>query len=247
MAKKSFRDFASGLKKGFGKFIQSVRKGYEKIISKYDYDLWKEMNSNDIALATFSDEEAVKWYKRYRGDRKTHYKDKMLIQGMLYMFDYKNPKYKDVLDFYDTNPLVISLGKTHSVEDSFNNIGINLHLLPPRIRRIVLFEIFYTFRGDYRSILLKDLKRMRRVRIDYRIIVKKLEKYGVKFAIRSYIPSRQTNKVMFALSDWERAIWIPSAGYAKMGPEEIEKKWKEFVKTSKNKLVGGESHYDGSV
>lgn len=197
---------------------------------------------NDIARSPNPEREAVKWYREeYSKNAERYLRGKFLSQGRLYLFDYKDPKYKKELAFFDTQPLVLSLGPVKTKLGT-RVIGLNLHLLPPNVRRLVLYQIYYMFKARYSSNLYKNTQKD--VPVSWKAIVKPLEKFGIGFCIRMYIPERQKNVVEFLQEDWAKAIWIPSAGYAKIGPRQLEAEWRKFVKENRRKtrLVSGESH-----
>lgn len=233
--------FGDFIKKQFGAFKKTLSKAHAQLV----YNFWKDINENEIAKASHPAAAAVEWYKKYKKDKDVQMRREFMKQGHLYIFDYRDPKYKDVLDFYDRQPLVLCLGQTHSVEYSKNNIGINLHLLPPAVRRIVLFEVWKMFSTSFkRNMYTDDTKQ---VRVDWKLIKKPLEKYGVDFAIRSYIPPRQKSIIEFRYEDWAKAIWIPSAGYTRTTVPELEKMWRQHIKKNRLGLVAGESHMGGAV
>lgn len=231
-------------KSRFDKFVDKYVGGLKRTLSKaqaaISYDFWKQINRNEIASASNPAKASVAWYNTYKTNSDVQVRRSLLQQGHLYMFDYKKPKYEDVLEFFDTQPLMLCLGQTNSVEFAKNNVGINLHLLPPRVRRMVLFEVWKMFSVDLKRNLYS--KTQKPVQIDWRRIKKPLEKYGIDFAIRSYIPPRQNQVIEFNQEDWGKAIWLPSAQYQKITASELERKWREHVKKSKSNLVIGESH-----
>jgi hypothetical protein len=171
---------------------------------------------------------AIKWlYQEVFKNPDVYRHNRMLLnQGNLYMFEYKNPKYKDTLDFYDKFPLVLALGPV-STKLGIRNIGFNLHLLPIKIRVIVLCLVFDFFKRLYRYQIFHN-RENRPVNINYGIITKKLERYGVKFCVRMYIPNRQRQIVKFGYKDWAKAIFIPSRGYSKITAPKLLKAWKDF-------------------
>lgn len=180
---------------------------------------------------------AVSWlFKTVFKDPTTfRYSHKLLYAGGLFMFEYKNPKYKgtSVLPWFDKYPLVLSLGPTTTNEGP-RNIGFNLHLLPPRIRIIVICAIFELHKQAYRyQVFLKSNKP---IDINYGIIVKKLERLGVKFAIRMYIPNRQNQIVRFPIKEWHKAIFIPSRGYDAIRSNQLIKEWRLFNRRNGNSI-----------
>ena len=161
--------------------------------------------------------------KIYKYDRR------LMYQGGLFMFQYFNPKYKgtSVLPWFDKFPLVLSLGPKET-NLGIRNIGFNLHLLPPKIRIIVLCAIFELNKKLYRYQIFT--KREAPVQIDYRIIIEKLKRFGVQFCVRMYIPNRQNQIVRFPWKDWCRAIFIPSRSYDGIRSAQLIREWKQYCR-----------------
>jgi hypothetical protein len=58
-----------------------------------------------------------------------------------------------------------------------------------------------------------------------------------------YVPSLQKNIIEFNQDDWDKAIWIPSRAYSKTNINDLERRWKEYVKQQGRKIAtAGESH-----
>lgn len=167
-------------------------------------------------------------------DPKTYkYNKRFMHQGGLFMFEYLNPKYKDTdkLPWFDKYPLVISLGPV-ATSEGIRNIGFNLHLLPPKIRIIVLCQIFELYKRLYRYMVFYK-QTDKPIQIAYQSIIKKLDKYGVRFCVRMYIPARQRQVVRFPITDWHKAIFIPSRGYDSIRAEKLINEWKVYCRNNK--------------
>lgn len=177
---------------------------------------------------------AVKWlFKEVFKDPSTYrYNKKLIYQGGLFIFEYKNPKYKDteVLPWFDQFPLVLSLGPVVT-NQGVRNLGFNLHLLPPRIRIIVLCRVFELYKRLYRYNIF--FKRNSPVGIKYQDIIRFLEMYGVKFCVRMYIPNRMTQIVRFPTKEWHKAIFIPSRGYYGIKAKMLIREWKSFCRKNR--------------
>lgn len=72
--------------------------------------------------------------------------------GNLYTFEYKNPKTADILEYYNTRPVIL-LVKTWYCENTKNLLfdGINVNFLPPEIRIVVLDTVYRQFFRRYLS------------------------------------------------------------------------------------------------
>ena len=173
---------------------------------------------------------AIKWlYQEVFKNPDVYRHNRMLLnQGNLYMFEYKNPKYSEILQYWDKFPLVLALSPV-ATKLGIRNLGINLHLLPIKIRVIVLCQVFELYKKLYRYQIFHQ-RENKPVNINYKYIEKKLQKFGIKFAIRMYIPNRQRQIVKFPYKDWSRAIFIPSRGYSKIRAAQLLKEWKKFIK-----------------
>jgi hypothetical protein len=229
----------------FDNFVQKSFKGLSKKLSRVQsqiaYNFWKRMHDNDVSKSSNPAKSAIDWYKDYSKDSDVWHRRALLKQGHLYMFDYTDPKYKNELAFFDTQPLVLCLGHVKGVDTPYNNMGVNLHLLPPKVRRMVLFEVWQMYSNAFRKNLYTD--NVKDVEVEWSLIKKPLDKYGIDFAIRSYIPIRQNNIIAFKQEDWSKAIWVPSAGYSKISAPALETEWREHVKKHKlDSVVGGENH-----
>lgn len=208
----------------------------KKVLNWKTYDLWKEIENHKFLKSSNPGARAVEWYKKeVKVNPTLFFKANLLRQGFLYIFNYDTPKYKDILDFFDTQPLVISLG---SVKTSlgFRDIGLNMHLLPPRIRRIVMYKVFELYRNLYKEQLFK--KKQDIIMVKWKDLALPLFKYGIAFCIRMYIPELRKNVIEFPHEQWASAIYIPSKALSKITQVELEKKWREFVKEQNRKADG---------
>lgn len=194
---------------------------------------------------------ALRWlHQEVFKDPKTYrYKRLLFRQGGFYTFEYKNPKYKGTsrLPWFDIHPLVISLGPVVTNE-GIRNIGFNLHLLPPKIRILVICGVFELYKRHYRYNIYnynrqKRLSKgmgtssgasappsMKPVNIKYQYIIKKLWRFGIGFCVRMYIPKRITQIVEFPYKDWHKAIFIPSKKYDGILAAQLIKEWRLYTR-----------------
>jgi len=175
--------------------------------------------------------QAIKWLFRevFRNPNKYRYRQRAMHSGGLFIFEYKNPKFKDTpkLPWFDKYPLVLSLGPKVTNE-GIRNIGFNLHLLPPKIRIVVLVKIFELHKRLYRYRIF--MRNDKPVQLNYELIKKVLKPYGVLFSIRMYIPYRQRSVVHFPYRDWYKAVFIPSRGYDGIRAQKLIKEWNKYVR-----------------
>lgn len=221
----------TSLKKYFDRLQKSAERGRAKMLNWRTYDLYKEIENHEWVKKGNPSAKALEWYRKdIMTDTSLHNKGQLLRQGFLYTFNYDTPKYESVLDYFDTQPLVISFGY---VETSLGkrDIGINLHLYPPRIRRIIMYKVFDIYRNLYKGQLFA--KNPKEIPVKWIDLKKPLEKYGIAFGIRMYISELRTNTIQFLYEHWASAIYLPSKRIAKKTQTELEALWAEFVKNQK--------------
>ena len=213
------------------KMESTAARGRSKMLNWRTYDLWKEIEKHPFLKKGNPSAAALEWYRKtIMKDSSLFLKGQLLRQGFLYTFNYDTPKYESVLDFFDTQPLVISFGPTETSLGR-RDIGINLHLYPPRIRRIIMYKIFEIYRNLYKDQLFS--KNPKEIPVKWIDLKKPLEKYGVAFGVRMYIPSLRTNTIQFLYEHWASAIYLPSKRIAKKTQAELEALWAEFVKNQR--------------
>lgn len=202
----------------------NVKSGYYSLKTRILKNPW---------LKTRPATKAVQWlFKEVFKDPTTfRYSRRLLYQGGLFAFEYKNPKYKNtsVLPWFDKFPLVLSLGPI-TTEQGIRNLGFNLHLLPPKIRIIVLCRVFEMYKRLYRYQVF--MKREAPIAVYYKNVVKVLEMYGVKFCVRMYIPQRMNQIVRFPIKTWYRAIFIPSRSYDGIRAVNLIREWRKYTRTN---------------
>lgn len=231
------------------RLVSNVRRSVSAATKKLGYDFWDEMMKNEIASSSKPEKTAVDWYrKEYAKNPDVWLKGgKLMKPGRLYLFTYKDPKFKKELEFYDTQPLVLCLGIFKTKTGDIRSIGINMHLLPPKVRRLVMFTIFTKFKTAFKkNLYAENQKDIPAIKWDS--VAKPVLKYGAAFAFRMYIPGRMKHIVEFKVEDMPKAIWIPSAGYVRTNPLKLQRAWADFLKKYNRiaKLVG-EAKHDSAV
>jgi hypothetical protein len=163
--------------------------------------LFKEHGSRAGAI-----KEAQNWFEK--GVSKL--KDNTIVStrtpfkpGMIYVFKYMKPKYIEELEWWDRHPVVLALDRT----DQKNDLGINLNLLPEKIKIELLDAIYKQKEGFIKK--QRDGKTAENAKLQgpikgftYESAKKFLEKFGYDFAIRQYIPKLKTNQQVVAYEKW---------------------------------------------
>lgn len=122
--------------------------------------------------------------------------------GMIHVFRYDNPKYGDVLPWWDRNPVVLALDPVGD-----NDFGINLNLLPIAFKENLLDFIYNRLQGQIKSASLgKGGKSVLQgqLPLTYEGAKLFLEQYGLGFAVRQYIPKRKANQKIVNYENWAK-------------------------------------------
>ena len=225
----------------FSRLFGAVKKSFNRLTAKYTYDFYEEMMHGEVASSRNPEKAALDWYyKFYQNNPKKYVRRRLMEPGTLCIFDYNDPLGKDTLAYWDRNPLVLVLQPYVTKDEKIRTRGINLHLLPPNIRKLVLWQAFYMYKSAYTAKLFNDSSALQ-VNLEWKAIEKQLKKFGAGFAFRSYAPNKQVNIVEFNQEDWAKAVWIPSKKYQGTTLQKLEKEWREYVNKTRS-ATGGDSH-----
>lgn len=153
--------------------------------------------------------DAYQWYldtlKDDKNTRVTQYNESKFRPGKIYIFKYQ-PKYKDVLEYYDQNPVLLSLGRT-VVGGSELEIGLNISWYPPKARKYIIEKIQKMYKSQMDNAKKKspyNAKEQASIPMDLYALKMALDKVGLSFAIRTYIPDNIKNpKSVVCYEDWE--------------------------------------------
>lgn len=132
-----------------------------------------------------------------------------LTYGKMYIYKY-DPKWKDILPYYDIFPLVFPIEPRPG-----GFLGINLHYLPPSLR-IALMEALYdlemTGRYDSRA----------KLAISYSILKSFAGKDLVKPCIKSYLRGHvQSAFIEIPYPEWPMAAGVPVQKFVKASDRKV--------------------------
>lgn len=148
--------------------------------------------------------------------------------GKLFMFFY-DAKTKDDLPYWDKFPLILLLDKD---PDGFT--GLNLHYLPPQMRRMFLVKLM--------KYAIREEDEIHRIRISYEILnaARNLKEFRpcIKRYLRSHIKSKM---VEIQANEWETAIYLPTQMFQK---EKAQNVWKDSIQEVKDSLRSTSSGRD---
>lgn len=160
----------------------------------------------------------LQWYKdRAVEDGKqriANWGKRILQPGKIYIFDY-DPVTKEELEWYDRNPMVLSLGllQREGRWRKLLDLGINLHFIPLEMRKVLLDRIYdlnkSIIENEIRSNLRVTADRQQHLRnVDYHGIKNFLKTNGFDFAIRSYYRQKRRDVFVIPYEDWYRTLYL---------------------------------------
>lgn len=181
-------------------------------------------NRKDTAYVKELQDDFFKYYVNYiipddpfRLDENVFTPDSKIVRpGKFYTYQY-DPKYKDVLSFYDKRP-VLFLHKVWATDEHNLVSGINFTFLPPMVK-VAMMEVYYQ---NFRKFIEKDeselwqenfipIDEIVKFFMDW-LKVKKLFDHdpslNMAFAYRSYIVNRMTNFKIISYDDWDTIPFI---------------------------------------
>ena len=135
--------------------------------------------------------------------------------GRLLMYRY-DPKWKDVLPYYDTFPLIFPI---EMYTDRF--LGINLHYLPPIFRARLMDALYDTLNNDRYDAKTK-------LNINYKIL-KNASKYKYfKPCIKMYLKSHVKSQfIEIDIKEWDYCLFLPLARFKKMSQRSV---WDDSIR-----------------
>lgn len=148
------------------------------------------------------------------------------IPGQLISFNYLQPRYKEELEYYDAKPMTIFFGVFQTKEGK-RVIGFNIHYYPPKIRYKIMDRIFEIWRPMYAQAWEDGLRRELRY-FDYAWLVEQLEKIGLTFGVRAYIPEIMAQVRVVPPKLWSKAVFTEGA-FRKRSRQNILNYWKNFA------------------
>lgn len=153
-----------------------------------------------------------------------------IVPGQLILFKYLEPKTKEDLEYYDASPCTIFFNVVNTQEGK-RVLGFNIHYYPPKMR----YQIMNTIFNIYKPILTKYFKEGTKTEIDafdYNYLIDSLQKAGLEFGVRMYIPQliKEVRKVPPQL--WHVAVFT-EGWFKKRTRAAIMKYWMQWVKKHK--------------
>lgn len=147
------------------------------------------------------------------------------IPGQLISFNYMQPKYMEELEYYDARPVTIFFGRIKT-KNGLRIMGFNIHYYPPRIRFKIMDRIMEIWKPMYfkcwETGLINDLSHF-----DYQWLQEQLDKAGLGFGVRMYIPNLTGSIRVIPPKNWVDAVFSEGV-FRKKTRFLILQYWKKF-------------------
>lgn len=196
-----------------------------------DYDLMKDIRSQKLYKYDVSTRDKVA--RQYLTENYKHKPNTSIVPGQLVMFNYFEPKTKEELKYYDAMPVTIFFGTYNSTEGR-RVIGFNIHYYPPRIRYRIMERIFEIFKPFYLKSFNSPLKN-ELSHFDYHWLMEQLERAGLDFGVRQYIPSLCAAVTPLPTEAWSVAVFTEGV-FKKETRQQILSYWKDKIEKGNKKI-----------
>lgn len=130
-------------------------------------------------------------------------------KGKVYRFSYDATT--EGLKYFDRNPLIISLGRSH-FKNSICETGLNLNLLPYVVKINFLSKMY----NSYENLINREIngrnannaKAQKPLSFTRDNIMRLIKYYNAGYAVRNYLSKNRTDTTMISYDNWYRAAFI---------------------------------------
>ena len=150
-----------------------------------------------------------------------------IVPGQLILFEYFEPKTKEDLEYYDASPCTIFFNVVNT-ENGKRVLGFNIHYYPPKMRFQIMNRIFEI----YKPIFIKYFKDGTKSSVDafdYKYLIQSLEKAGLGFGVRMYIPNLIGRVYKIPPQMWHVAVFT-EGWFKKQTRSAILRYWHQWQK-----------------
>lgn len=149
-----------------------------------------------------------------------------LVSGNLYLMKYPYPKTEEELEYWDAQPCSIVFGKFKTKKGEWRILTFALHYYPPRMRYQILNRVLEIYKQVYKNHW--DEGFLRSIsQIDYKTLLKQLEKAKLTFGVKEYIPGLIAECYLVPPKYWTVAVFTEGKWHKK-SREAIMNYWKNW-------------------
>lgn len=196
---------------------------------KRDYDLLKDIRSQKLYKSNVGVRDKVA--RQFLNENYEAKNANSILPGQLVMFNYFEPKTKEELEYYDAMPVTIFFGVYNSSLGK-RVIGFNIHYYPPRMRYRILERVFEIYKPIYLK-RFNDPINKELTHFDYKWMMEQLEKIGLDFGVRQYIPALCAKITPLPMEAWNAAAFTEGR-FHKRTRAQILNYWRNWVDKHKS-------------
>jgi hypothetical protein len=138
--------------------------------------------------------------------------DNKMSPGSFYVYTY-DPKYKETLPYYDTVPLILCTSLTPK-----GWYGINFHYIPPKIRLLIVKEMYKVSRMTANDNMKFKLSWQKAYSLGHALGQDKWMKHSIKQYLHSHIKS---SLIKVKGDNIEPMVFLPIARFKKMSQADV--------------------------
>ena len=195
-----------------------------------NYSLIKQIDKSPYASKAASKADAMA--RQFLDDHIKGGNANRIVPGQLILFDYFEPKTKEDLEYYDAGPLTIFFNVIKTKEGK-RVLGFNLHYFPPRMRKQIMNTIFNIYKPVYTEHF-EDGTKSSMSGFNYKYIMESLQKAGLDFGVRMYIPELINNVRAVPPQLWHVAVYT-EGWFKKRTWEAVMRYWKQWTRKNVKK------------
>ena len=174
---------------------------------------------------------STNWFKESldaRDKLDVKYTRKRFEPGKIYVFKYEHPVTQDTMPWWDKAPVVLGLDNP---ERDHTDYGVNLNLLPARFRQEILDQLYTRLNSKIQANIKGNkasdaVKQRPLIDLKYAAVKAYLDRFGLGFAIRRYLPNLKKNQAVVSYESWPK---IAICEFAKIHGASIGQIRKEFI------------------
>lgn len=150
-----------------------------------------------------------------------------IVPGQLILFEYFEPATREDLEYYDASPCTIFFNVVNTNQGK-RVLGFNIHYYPPKMRYQIMNRIFEIYKPIYIKYFESGAKSTVDA-FDYKYLISALEKAGLGFGVRMYIPSLIGKIYKVPPQMWHVAVFT-EGWFKKQTRTAIMKHWNQWKK-----------------
>ena len=157
--------------------------------------------------------------------------------GRLYQFNYYDPKTRDQMAYWNTNPVVIKVGQYNSLHEGTLDVCVNLNFFPDNVKRQFIDVYWDRYSGlyDANTATPKSPVEQKQAQFDSASFFQIFKPFGIGFTTRRYINNRITKMKVFSneMDTWAQAMLIKYPSFSKIGVSTRDKLFAEYINKTK--------------